>query len=69
MDASRQPSGDTWAVLRQDDHGNQFVVSVGLAREEAERLAAELTARAHKQLYWIEAERPKSSPQLPRAHD
>lgn len=45
-----------WAVHRQDDNGNRFVVRAGLAREEAERLAAELEARGHKQLYWIERE-------------
>jgi hypothetical protein len=47
----------TWAVHRQDDNGNTFVVRTGLCREEAERLAAEFTARGHKQLYWIEPER------------
>jgi hypothetical protein len=49
-------SGDTkWRVLRQDDHGNRFVVAEGLSRAEAEARVAELAARAHKQTYWCEA--------------
>jgi hypothetical protein len=44
----------TWAVGRQDDNGNRFVVQRGLSRPEAERLAAEFEARGHKQLYWVE---------------
>ncbi len=50
------PSGaaDTWAVLRQDDNGNRFVVQTGLSREEAERLVAVFEARGHKQVYWAE---------------
>ena len=47
----------TWAVHRQDDNGNRFLVRAGLGREEAALLAAELEARAHKQLYWVEPER------------
>ncbi|MGA5819016.1 SPOR domain-containing protein [Kitasatospora sp. NPDC094028] len=43
-------------VMRQDDNGNRFLVAKGLARAEAERLAAEFEARGHKQLYWVEAE-------------
>ena len=37
-----------WAVHRQDDNGNRFVVQTGLSREEAERLAAELEARVQR---------------------
>ena len=47
----------TWAVHRQDDNGNCFVVETGLSREEAERRAAEFQARGHKQLYWAEPEK------------
>ena len=47
---------DTWAVHRQDDTGNSFVVRTGLDRDDAERLAAELESRGHKQLYWVERE-------------
>lgn len=53
--AERDMAG-SWAVHRQDDNGNRFVVRTGLDREEAIRLASELGARGHKPLYWIEAE-------------
>ena len=49
------PAG-TWAVHRQDDNGNRFVVQTGLGREDADQLVAELEARGHKQLYWAEPE-------------
>ena len=49
------PGEAKWRVLRQDDHGNRFVVADGLRRAEAEARLAELTARAHKQTYWCEA--------------
>jgi len=43
-----------WCVMRQDDHGNRFVVATALTEAEAQLLAASYTARAHKQMYWIE---------------
>jgi hypothetical protein len=46
----------TWAVHRQDDHGNTFVVAKGLCREEAERLVVLYEKRGHKQLYWAQVE-------------
>jgi hypothetical protein len=49
----------TWAVHRQDDNGNRFVVQTSLSREAAEQLVAELESRGHKQSYWVEAEQPK----------
>lgn len=61
MSDSENDSGGTWAVHRQDDNGNHFVVRAGLDREEAIRLASELEARGHKQLYWIEAD-PAAAP-------
>ena len=48
----------TWAVYRQDDYGNRFLVRGGLAHDDAGRVAAELAARGHKQLYWVEREQP-----------
>jgi hypothetical protein len=45
-----------WAVHRQDDNGNRFVVQTHLSREEAERLVMELERRGHKQVYWAEPE-------------
>jgi phage replication-related protein YjqB (UPF0714/DUF867 family) len=52
--SDREPA--TWAVHRQDDNGQRFLVRGGLGREEAEELAAELARRGHKQLYWVEPE-------------
>jgi len=46
----------TWAVVRQDDNGNRFVVQTGLNHEEAERLVAKYQDLGHKQLYWAEQE-------------
>jgi hypothetical protein len=43
-----------WFVMRQDDHGNRFVVASGLTEAEARRLAEAYAARGHKQMYWIE---------------
>ena len=54
--AKDDPGATTWAVHRQDDNGNRFVVATGLSREEAERLVAVYEARGHKQIYWAEAE-------------
>jgi hypothetical protein len=49
----RPPTPETFTVHRQDDNGNRFVVQSGMTRAEAERLAAEMEARGHKQLYVI----------------
>jgi hypothetical protein len=46
----------TWAVFRQDDNGNRFVVDTGLSREEADQLVAEYESMGHKQLFWAEQE-------------
>jgi hypothetical protein len=46
----------TWAVLRQDDNGNRFIVKTGLTRDEAERLLAAYESLGHKQVYWAEQE-------------
>jgi len=53
------PEKGTWAVRRQDDNGDRFVVETGLSQEEAERLVAELEARGHKQVYWAEPEQSR----------
>jgi len=42
----------TWAVWRQDDHGNSFLVEANLTKTQADELQAELEARGHKQTYW-----------------
>jgi len=43
-----------WQVMRQDDNGNRYVVTDQLTEPEAQALAASYTARAHKQMYWVE---------------
>lgn len=43
----------TYTVMRQDDHGNKFVVKSGLSKHEAEELVRKLEARGHKQYYWL----------------
>lgn len=53
-------STERWAVYRTDDTGNSFLVREHLTREEADRVAAEFTARGHKQHYWVERERSDS---------
>jgi hypothetical protein len=50
------PTEATWAVHRQDDIGNRFVVETGLTRDAADQLALQLESRGHKQLYWVEAD-------------
>ncbi len=56
MEADPKPN-ETWAVYRQDDTGNQYIVETGLSREKAETLVAMYEARGHKQLYWAEREK------------
>ena len=46
----------SWRVVRQDDNGNTYVVAGALEEAAARRLADELEARAHKQLYSVEPE-------------
>lgn len=55
---AREPA-ERWAVYRTDDTGNSFLVREHLTLEEAERVAAEFTARGHKQHYWVEREKPE----------
>ena len=45
---------ETWAVHRQDDNGNRFVVEIGLSREKADELVLEYESHGHKQMYWVE---------------
>jgi hypothetical protein len=49
--AATAPAG--WSLWRRDDHGHEFEVARGLPHDEAERRAAELAARGHKQDYWV----------------
>jgi uncharacterized protein YhfF len=50
--------GRSWALFRQDEHGNRSLVVDTADRAEAERLLAEYEAKGHKQVYWIEPGRP-----------
>jgi hypothetical protein len=45
-----------WVVRRVDDNGNVFEVQRFSHRCGAAALAAELSARGHKQTYWVEHE-------------
>lgn len=42
-----------WQVWRQDDPGNNFLVSAHSSMCEAEAVAAAFEARGHKQLYYV----------------
>jgi len=42
----------TWAVWRQDDHGNLHLMQANLIEKEARELVAEYEARGHKQTYF-----------------
>ena len=50
--SSVNPGVPTWAVWRQDDHGNSFLVEANLTQTQADDLQAQLEARGHKQTYW-----------------
>lgn len=67
MDQTEGDITGTWAVHRQDDHGNRFLVRDGLNRDEAERLAVELQSRGHKQVYWSEPESGEVDRPSPRS--
>lgn len=45
-----------WAVWRQDDNGNRFLIQGQLSRADAEAEVTRFTALGHKQLYWAERE-------------
>ncbi|MFD8757253.1 SPOR domain-containing protein [Kitasatospora sp. NPDC059577] len=57
----------TYRVVRQDDNGNRFLVAKDLDGAGAQRLAAELEARGHKQLYWVEEVEAPGAPGAPGA--
>jgi 8-oxo-dGTP pyrophosphatase MutT (NUDIX family) len=43
-----------WAILRQDDNGNCFTVSLHATREDAEVAMSIFQNEGHKQIYWVE---------------
>lgn len=49
-----------WAVWRQDESGNRFLVSGPHTRAEAERRCAELERGGHKQMYWVDRRDPQA---------
>ena len=42
-----------YALWRQDDNGNRFLVAVVPERQQAESRLKELTRVLHKQTYWV----------------
>ena len=42
-----------YVVKRQDDHGNVFEVKSFDDRDQADKFCKELTAKGHKQMYWV----------------
>ena len=50
-DASERPA---WSLMRQDDNGHRFLVSVHASRAQAQQALTALEAGHHKQVYWIE---------------
>ncbi|HEY9785996.1 MAG TPA: heavy metal translocating P-type ATPase [Candidatus Obscuribacterales bacterium] len=55
--ANHDATDGAFEVWRQDDNGNKFVVQTCAGKSEAEELARELTAKGHKQTYWVEPKR------------
>lgn len=51
------PAPVVFAVRRSDDNGGEYEVARYTSRCEAEAAVAELTARGHKQMYWVERAR------------
>ncbi len=45
-----------WALWREDDNGNRFLVQAGLTQAEAQALLVDFQSRGHKQCYWLESE-------------
>lgn len=46
-------SGESFELWRQDDNGNEFLVSKFSCRHEAQLLRKRLERRGHKQHYWV----------------
>lgn len=50
---TRYRSAYSWNVVRQDGHGNAFVVRAGLCEGAAMRIARDLESDGHRQTYWV----------------
>lgn len=46
----------TWAVWRQDDSGNRYLIEANLTEEHAKALVADFESKGHKQTYWCSNE-------------
>ena len=53
---------ERWRVLRLDDNDQRYLVTECSSEAEAQRIAAEYTAKGHKQCYWVEAVMDPSAP-------
>lgn len=53
-DDGGRPGHHPWALWRQDDNGNRFLVSLKETREEVQKLQEMYEKRGHKQYYFIE---------------
>lgn len=47
----------SWAVWRQDDSGQTYLVTANLTADAAQAMVAEFEARGHKQTYWCDDQR------------
>jgi len=43
-----------WSLMRQDDNGHRFLISVHASKAQAQHALSALEGRHHKQMYWIE---------------
>ncbi len=55
-----------WRLLRQDDHGQQFIIGEFASEAEARRELQQFESLHHKQTYWLEEISPKSKTQNPK---
>ena len=51
-----------WTVWRQDDNGHKWIVAHHDDQELAQAQADEMQRRGHKQLYWVEQQKPGDEP-------
>ncbi|GHC69101.1 hypothetical protein [Roseibacillus persicicus] len=42
----------SWAVWRQDDSGNEYLMASNITEIDAKKLVAEFEEKGHKQTYW-----------------
>ena len=51
---SEPPAGAGWALWRQDDNGNRFLIARFATAESAEAEQRRYEALGHKQTHWVE---------------